>query len=252
MNTIHRALIAAGLMVTATAASAAVTFPATASASIDWSGLTISTIGLGGTAPGYTLNEGSDYASVDYWDYGAGYGDYDSAPDWSTGTSASASGSGWSATAMTTASTLSAEVSGGSGFEDWVSANRDGSIDITGGPGLLVVSVPYSLEISYDTLEGGLASAWASIALYNETSGSSGYGDGNIGWWDDEEGSVFDMADGFISASVYVEDGDSVMLDGWVQAEASAGVVATPLPAAAWMFGAAVIAFGGMASRRRA
>ena len=244
MNLFSRTIASAALVLASGTSFAVVAYPSTmASAWIDWSGLTITTIGFGGgAAPGYSLSESGDYVSAsNEYDY-----DSDTAGDWTTGTSAMVTSS--DASAMTTASGLSAMAAGSlSAGYAYADANRYGSIDVTGGPGLLIVTVPYQLEISGNASD--IVNAYASIGLYNQTSGSGGDGWDYLGDWSTALGaSGMQFADGYLSASVYVLDGDMVTLNAWVDAEVTTVV---PLPAAAWMFGAAVLAFAGVSARRR-
>ena len=237
-----------------------------ASATIDWSNLTIEFLPNG---LGYSRSDEYSNTQVNILPVP----EYSDALDWTTPFSSAQSTSAVSASANVNADALSAstELQGdvgtlssllilddGFGYSYNASARaaRSAYLTITGGPGILVITVPVSGSASVtdlDSLLGLEVSARASANLEISVDGSAfqyDYASVSRSACPDFCASLATTYNDFLVGAVRVRDGDSVFFRADISARTNLFSESTPvpLPPALWLLGSAV---GGLGLMRR-
>ena len=228
-----------------------------ASATMDWSGLTIEFLPNG---LGYSLSD--EHSSVTK---NQPIFDSDSVFDWTTPLSLTESNGVISTSVNATVGTVSAitEIQGDTGallslfgdlgisqqYQSFSDASRSARLAISGGPGLLIVTVPVmvfaSLTDSDNALEpDAFANARLNIGKVGGAGSFSSVARGACFEGECGEGGLYSD---FLVAALRVQDGDVVTLQGDVFTELDlfySVPAPVPLPPALWLLGSAVGGLG--------
>lgn len=219
-----------------------------ASASIDWSNLTI------GFFPGslsYTLADQSTSTSVS----GTAGNDYDGVFDWTTAIGSSVSNANINASADADASALNAALTmTDDGFYAYQNAQsyRYGTINITGGPGILFVSAPATGAVSivdWTAEYVPYVSAYSYLQLSKFNQNLYSYSQLFLSTCSGCE--LTESSDeGTLVVAISVTDGDQVQFYGASNAFAQIGEpTVVPVPGAVWLLGSALVGLGALKRR---
>jgi hypothetical protein len=243
------------LLCSAPTASAALI---SASANIDWSTFKITPIDIGNGLPTLIWSSQNDSSQACLnTGYYCGSNISDNAPNWSSGTLATQTGStstfNGSASALTSASQINADNSINGSFNQYSSATsnsqRAGNFTVHGN-GLFLFQANYNIAGDAGTTSGASANTSVSFNL-------SSYNDGDIGTANQNfnrnlySGSSPVTESGILGIALAFKDGWNGSFTAGANASISAyggNLNPVPLPAAFWLFGSALT---GIAALRR-
>jgi hypothetical protein len=228
-----------------------------ASANIDWSTFKITPIDIGNGLPTLTWSTQNDSSSAGLNNcYYCGSNISDNAPNWSSGTLATQTGStstfNGSASALTSVSQINADNSINGLFNqsfDASSSQRSGNFTVHGN-GLLLFQANYRLAEDVGTTSSASANSNVSFNLNSYNDGGSGSANQNF-YRNLYSGSSPVTESGILGVALVFKDG----WNGSFTAGASASISGyggdpnpVPLPASVWLFGSALT---GIAALRR-
>lgn len=228
--------------------------PVRASATFDWSTFQIMGVDIGHGTPSVTWDWKGQYVEAE----ANGYWDDDSALDWTTDLYVSQSDNGAYAEAYTYPDQIGSSssvlyVDPGESNDSWAGAERYGGFTVSGlsgGPGLVVFMVDYTLQTSISQSAGlydAEADSGAYMSVYDDSGRWSDSGDWIWQWLGEEDQYKTDT----LSVAMLFEDGQSgyFYADAYTDAYAEGSPV--PIPSAILLFGPGLFCVGVLRKRQK-
>lgn len=238
INVFGRMILAATLAVGLAGGQAARAAAVETYASLDWSGFTVD---VSGTNLTWSNLSDAAYASVG----GSGL-ERDFEPDWTTGTSATATNLLGTARAFTEPTQVTADIitAPQRGF---ALALRSATL-MANGAGVVEFSVPYTLELVFSEAANpaSFGEVLVELALYDGNSLVDSVFERLSGIPSGSTGGDTITQTGVLVLAVALADGQSLDFE----AAADGSVTVIPLPAPVWLFGSALFALGFIGRRK--